>query len=211
MSEGFIMNKIKIFRCAVPYAVILISVILGTVFLFSAKSIQILPAKYFAVLTASMAVIVFLIVWLLFADIIRHKEAKSKFKKITAYVLAVILTMTSVTGSFVSVKFRSTLDAITSNKVTESFIGVYVLKENSAQAVEDLEGYSIGFQDFGDTYGVDYALKEIKNIIGDSFSAKGFDTVFKTIDALYSGDAEAIVIDISYIELIEEIDLYNVY
>ena len=209
MSEGFIMNKIKIFRCAVPYAVILISVILGTVFLFSAKSIQILPAKYFAVLTASIAVIVFLIVWLLFADIIRHKEAKSKFKKITAYVLAVILTMISVTGSFVSVKFRSTLDAITSNKVTESFIGVYVLKENSAQAVEDLEGYSIGFQDFGDTYGVDYALKEIKNIIGDSFSAKGFDTVFKTIDALYSGDAEAIVIDISYIELIEEIDLYK--
>ena len=83
ISEGFIMNKIKIFRCAVPYAVILISVILGTVFLFSAKSIQILPAKYFAVLTASMAVIVFLIVWLLFADIIRHKEAKSKFKKMT--------------------------------------------------------------------------------------------------------------------------------
>ena len=44
MSEGFIMNKIKIFRCAVPYAVILISVISPTVFLFSVNSIQILPA-----------------------------------------------------------------------------------------------------------------------------------------------------------------------
>ena len=203
------MKKIKIFRCAIPYVSILILIIFDAIFLFSAKRTQVLPTKYFVALIASISVITFLICFLLFIDKIRHKEGKSKLKKITAYVLAVILVAISLAGSFVSFKFRNTLDAITSNNVTESLIGVYVLKYDPAQTVEDLAEYNFGFQDFGNTDNVNDALNEIKNVIGDSFSAQGFDTVFKMVDALYSGEAEAIVTDISYIQLIEEIDLYK--
>lgn len=209
LSEGFKMKKIKIFRCAIPYVSILILIIFDAIFLFSAKRTQVLPTKYFVALIASISVITFLICFLLFIDKIRHKEGKSKLKKITAYVLAVILVAISLAGSFVSFKFRNTLDAITSNNVTESLIGVYVLKDDPAQTVEDLAEYNFGFQDFGNTDNVNDALNEIKNVIGDSFSAQGFDTVFKMVDALYSGEAEAIVTDISYIQLIEEIDLYK--
>ena len=209
MSEGFKMKKTKIFRRAVPYAVIFILVIFDAIFLFSVRSVQILPIKYFIALTSSIFIITFLIALLLFIDKIRHKEVKSKFKRITAYVLSVILIAISATGSFVSFKFRNTLDAITSNDVTESLIGVYVLKDDPAQKVEDLAGYSFGFQDSGDIDGVNSALGEIKNIIGDSFSAKGFDTVFKTVDALYNKEVKAIVTYVSYIDLIQEIDLYK--
>ena len=203
------MKKMKIFRQVFPYALILILVIFDVIFLLSAKSTQILPAKYFAVLTALISVITFLICFLLFIDKIRHKEVKSKFKKITAYILTAVLVLISAMGSYVSCKFSNTLNSIASNQVTESFTGVYVLKDDPARTVEDLAGYDIGFQDFGDTYSVNYALKEMKNIIGDSLSAQGFDTVLKMADALYNGEIKALVTDISYIELLKEIDLYK--
>lgn len=209
MSEGFKMKKIKKFECAVPYVSLLILVIFDAIFLFSAKRSQILPIKYSVALTASISVITLLIAFLLFVDKVKHKENKSRFKKITAYVLAAVLVMISATGSFVLFKFRNTLDAITSNEVTESLIGVYVLKDDPAKTVGDLTEYNFGIQNFGSTDNVNEALDEIKKIIGDSFSAEGYDTIFKAVDALYNGEAKAIVTDISYTELIEEIDLYK--
>ena len=209
ISEGFKMKKIKRFSYAVPYVSILILIIFDIIFLFSAIKSQILPTKYFVALTASVSLITLLIVFLLFFDKIRHKKCKSILKKVTAYVLAVVLAAISATGSFVLFKFKNTLDAITSNEVTESLIGVYVLKDDPAQTVEDLAEYDFGIQNFGNTDHINDALNEIKNIIGDSFSAEDFDTIFKTVDALYSGEVKAIITDISYIGLIEEIDLYK--
>lgn len=116
------MKKIKIFRCAVPYVSILILLIFDVILLFSAIRAQILPTKYFVALTASVSVITFLIAFLLFSDKIRHKKGKSIFKKVTVYVLAVILGAISLTGSSIFFKFKNTLDAITSNEVTESLI-----------------------------------------------------------------------------------------
>ena len=203
------MKKTGKIRRAVPYAVILLLLIFEAIFILGVIRAQILPVKYFIALAAAILLITFLSAFLLFADKIRHKERKSKIKKITAYSLAVILAAISVTGSFVSFKFRHTIDAITSNDVTESLIGVYVLKDDPAQTVEDLKGYSFGFQDSGDTVGVNSAIEEIKSIIGEPLSVNGFDTVFKTVDALYNGEIKAIVIYVSFAELIQEIDLYK--
>ena len=203
------LEDLKMLKHGIPYAATLIITAIDIIFVLSVRITQVLPVKYFAALIILISVITFLIAFLLFGDKIRRGESKNKIKKVLAYILAVILVAFSAFGSFVSFKFSNMLNAVTSNEVTESLIGVYVLKDDPAQTVEALAGYDIGFQDFGNTDSINYALDEIKKIIGDSFSAKGFDTIFKVADALYNGEAKAIVTDISYIELLEEIDLYK--
>ena len=200
------MKKLK---NTVPYIIIIILFVIDIVFAASIKNTKILPAKYFAALIAIIAVITLLIAFLLFFDKLTHRENKSKIKKITAYILVVVFFAISSIGVFASLKFKNMLDAVTSNKIIESRIGIYVLKDDPAQTVEDLTGYHFGYANFGDTAAVNSALAEIKKIIGDSFSAEGFDTIFNTLDALYNGKSEAIITDISYIELVEEIDEYK--
>lgn len=203
-SEG-----LKMLKHGIPYAATLILTVIDIIFVLSVRITQVLPVKYFAALITLISVITFLIAFLLFGDKIRRRESKNKIKKVLAYILAVILVAFSAFGSFVSFKFSNMLNAVTSNEVTESLIGVYVLKYDPARTVEDLAGYDIGFQDFGNTESINYALDEIKKIIGASFSPEGFDTIFEVADALFNGEAKAIVTDISYIELLEEIDLYK--
>lgn len=199
----------NILKKTIPYISIIVLLVAESVFITGVYKLQILPRKYFIIFITALCCISFLIAFLLFFKGRKNTKGKGKVKIIVAYALSAIMVVLSGFGSFASFKFNYTLNAIASNKVTESCIGVYVLADDPAETIADLSDYKVGYFDQSYEDKMQEILTEIKNEIDGSFSPEEYDTVLNLVEALYKQEIKAIIVDVSYIELLKEIDAFS--
>lgn len=187
-------------------------VLLGTEALlgFLIWKLDMVPVKYFAVLLG-----MFLLAdALLFLLRRRRKQGKwSKAEKplrqIVAAVLCGVLAVCCCFGAYAVMKLNQTISAVTKGTNVSAVIQVYVLQEDSAQTLEDAAGYTFGYTDTMDWKNTEETLLELQNAFGGEVNTENYLTPFAMIDALYNGEVQAIILNQSYVSILEGLEEYS--
>lgn len=154
----------------------------------------ILLAGVFAVLTAITAALLF----------VHGKKPVSRLRRILAMVLAVLIAASCAVLVYVVDRLYDTMQGITDPSVSKTTRNVYVMKEDPAQSVQDAAddvfGYVLEYDEEYTAKTLDILEKEL----GKLPKTQGFDTVFAMVDALYSGEIRALILNDAYVSILEE-------
>lgn len=180
----------------------------GVVF-FRIWDLKMLPMKYFLSLLAVTLIINIPIIIMMFPGAKRVEKFSGKCGRIVAYVLSLIFIIGSLFGWNVVARLDTTFDAITQKPSVSAHVGVYVLADDSANTIEDISKYTFAMTDSYDTDNGQAALSDIQNRLGTEVSVQKFDTVFAMVDALYAGDVQAMILNVAYTDIFDDVEHYR--
>ncbi len=123
-------------------------------------------------------------------------------------VLGILFIILLVVGNLFVLNTYNTLTRISGVNTKTSQIGVYVLKDDSAQAIEDAKDYTFGTLSNLDTENTQEAVKQIEKLAGQSVKVQSEDGVTKLVDSLLDGKCGAIILNHAYLPILEEMDGY---
>lgn len=156
-----------------------------------------LPFLYNAIIT------VVLMLFTLGLIAIQFGKKINKTNKTLGKIIMVILSVLLLVGNFYIFKTRTAISNIVDNKPLDAIeVDVIVLKENEIDSIDDLSK-EIGIIKVGQTTYVDKALKELKEV-NNSFKLKDYYRFDDYAKALFNNEVEAIILDTSYRNQIEE-------
>lgn len=139
-------------------------------------------------------------VWLLTEDY-RHKV-----RMIIGCILALIIFITQCFGGYYVLHGAATLDKITETETEFAEIGIYVLKDDPATSAQDIADYNIGILAVLDRDNTDNALKHLAELLGKEPKTTQYDSISDLLDALFSGEIKAIMLNTAYLDLFEDIE-----
>ncbi len=140
----------------------------------------------------------------------KTNDAKRRLRnrRIAGSVLSVVVILTGLFAGNVLGRVNGTLNAISGNKEITDVIGVYVLASNPASSITDAKDYK-----FAVCSGYDYenstkAISAIEKDCSLTLDVQEYETVDEIVDALYAGEAGAIILNEAYVGLLEEQESY---
>lgn len=175
---------------------------------FEVWQLKMLPTKYFLVLVAAIGLVTLLIGAMMLKRRGKWQKKSVSFKQIVAYILSFLIILGCLAGVSAVGKVGDAIAAITTNTVNV-LMNVYVLNEDSAQAVTDMADYVLGITDAVGAEQNRNALDDIEAKLGAPISTRSYGSVYAMVDALYSGEVNAILLDESYVGILEELEGYS--
>ncbi len=160
------------------------------------------PLK-FVVPAAVLLVLITLAVFLL----TRKPEIRSKF--ILGTFLGIVTSAVLLYGLIALLQIAITLGSITTTRTEISYVGVYVLMEDPAQELTDLQGETFGILSDLDRTSTDAALTEIEAALSETPTTAEYAGLTLLVDALYDQTCRAIVLNAAYLDVLEELDGYE--
>lgn len=151
--------------------------------------------------------IVFLTCVLLVALLTGNFRKKVRF--MIGAVLGVLLLAVLLIGNLYVMSTYNTLNRISGVNTQTSQIGVYVLKDDPAQKIEDAKSYTFGTLSNLDTENTQEAVKQIEDTVGQSVKVQEENGVTKLVDSLLDGSCGAIILNHAYLPVLEEMDGYT--
>ncbi len=176
---------------------------------FRVWNLKMLPAKYAAASIAAVLLIDAILIYGMFPRTENGEKRGALWGRAAAYVLSLVLIVGSLVGWHAAAKLDETFDAITREPSVSAHVGVYVRRENSAEEMEDLTGAVFAMTDSYDMENGQAALAEIQEHLAAEVSVKKYDTVFAMVEDLYTGDVDAMILNVAYTDLFEEIERYR--
>ena len=179
------------------------------------QKLNMLPAKYMAIIVVFFLAILVLEAALIFAKK-KTKDGRKKGpgigRKIVAVLLVIVFCATSIYVGDVASKANRTVDTITTVETSpiRAVIGVYVRNDDPAQQLSDCVGYSFGtmHSDYDSAY-TQATVNEVGEIIGQTLQPTEFDSGEALAQALLSGQTQAIIMNESYAEMIDETETFT--
>lgn len=177
-----------------------------------AATLNLLPAAYLAVILLVFILLWTLVYFFLFSGIKkrRKKELGTKGKKVRIFVkrsIGCILSVCVMTvcgfASVIGARAGALLDSIANQASVTDVVSAYVLKENPAETLQDAKDYTFAITRKYDYKHTEKAIAEINNTIGADIRTQTYDNFFEMAHALYSGDVDAMILNVAYIDLIE--------
>lgn len=168
-----------------------------------------LPGGLFTALIAVLVVaflVPLLLVWARKTN--PQKSGKGILRRTIGWILSAAVIVVCVIGTFVLAKAYSTMSSVT-NTTVSAVVGVYVLKDDPAQSFDDASDYVFGVTSSYDTENTQKTINELQDRFGKTLNTKNFDTVFAMVDALYSGDVGAIILNSAYVGVLEGFEAYQ--
>ena len=160
---------------------------------------QVLPMKYTAIFGVAVLVLGIIII----------ATSRKKAVAIVMSILSLVITGVVVYGFLTVTKLDKTLNEISTDSRLETVeMSVLVLKDNKAQAVNDICGYKVGYYD-GDAASEDMKAELSGNLETDVSFYTGYANPIFLADSLLKGDEEAIILNETYIDIISEIEGYE--
>ena len=160
---------------------------------------QVLPMKYTAIFGVAVLVLGIIII----------ATSRKKAVAIVMSILSLLITGVVVYGFLTVTKLDKTLNEISTDSRLETVeMSVLVLKDNKAQAVNDICGYKVGYYD-GDAASEDMKAELSSNLETDVSFYTGYANPIFLADSLLKGDEEAIILNETYIDIISEIEGYE--
>jgi len=173
----------------------LIQLIISVVFMGLLAFLNVLPTRYFIIISAVLALLA-LICFLFQFGRRTHWVGK---------VISIILCIALAFGSVYVWKTKYTLDTVTTTKNYQTDkIVIAVLSDDSAESVEDAKDYDFGIMSALDRTKVDMAITQINTNLGSKIKTTEYDTYSEQVEALYDGEIDAIIYNQALDELIEE-------
>ncbi len=131
--------------------------------------------------------------------------------RIAAWVLALLVSVGCVTGTAALTKLQQTMGEVMNRTVISDVIGVYVLADDPAQTIDDASTYTFAVTESFDWDNTLKTLQGIQDATGVTIQIRKYDSVFAMIDALYSGQVRAIVLNTAYASILEEVEDYGTF
>lgn len=157
--------------------------------------LKVLPMLYFIPLILVLILILVGTYFLLFGKRI------SKVNKILGHILVFVLCICLGIGNFYIFTTNNMLSKITNDKNVDG-IQVLVLKDSSAEKIDDLKGKEFGIGP-SDAANVSETVNEIEGEIG-TISSQSYQQNTDLAKALYDKEVDAIILNSAYVALIED-------
>ncbi len=162
---------------------------------------QLLPGK---LLTPMIVAVVVLLVLEIF--LVASHEKKGRFW--TGFVLSLLVTAVLAMGGLYLQRGVAALNNITTSEQVDH-VNVYVRKDDPAQSVEDLAGYTFGENQKDSDEHILSVFEYLSETLGGDVSVKKCQKPVDLVDALLDGDVDAIVTREGYLEVLEELPGYD--
>ena len=163
---------------------------------------QMVPVKY--VLAAIAAEIVLIIIIFL----LTHRTYR-KVCFVIGTVISVAFSAVMIYAVVALSRLTNTLDTITTIKTEIANVGVYVLTDDDAETLNDLENDVFGILDELDRDNTDKALNKLNTELGVNVSTAEYSGLTYIIDALYDGECRAIILNSAYLDVLSEMEGYE--
>ncbi len=135
------------------------------------------------------------------------KDTKRKVHSVMAAVLAVVIILVEVLGSYFVLVGHDALKFITEPETEHAEVGVYVRKNDAAKTINDVKGYIFGRLEVQDKEITDYAFEKISVEIGNIENIKEYENLGKLMDALLvSKEIDVVVVNEGMIDLLDEFE-----
>lgn len=131
-----------------------------------------------------------------------------KVPGIITKVLSVLLSIIMIIGCVYLGYTRGYLGKMTGKKTQTDIVGVYVLADDAAQSLEEINGYTCGRIPILDSDNLEKMLADIsdKDV---ALSYKDYTSIMDAVDALLNKKVESIIINESYLGVFEDMDGYE--
>ncbi|MCD8354324.1 MAG: LCP family protein [Clostridiales bacterium] len=161
-----------------------------------------IPVKFLA------PVVILLLLLVVFLGFLTHRtEKRGRF--ITGTVLSVLVAAVMVYGIMAMNKVTSTLNNITTVSSEVSYVGVYVLTDDTAEVLNDLEEDTFGILSELDRTSTDGAIEQLNEELDTEITTAEYDGLTDLVDALYDQECRAILLNNAYLDVIAEIEGYE--
>lgn len=185
----------------IVFAAVFLLMLLGEVLAMAAVvRLDMLPDIYLVALGGVFVLLSLITYRLLFAK----GKGNGKGRKIVACVLAVLILCGSVVIATVASDVIKTLQATREEARGVPVRAVYVLKDNSAQTLEDSAGFTYGYVKNYDESCTRQALDAVARYTDGNLSTAGFTNAFSMARALLENRIDAIVLNGGYISILED-------
>lgn len=119
-------------------------------------------------------------------------------------LVSVLLTVLLAAGCFGVGALKGLLNDVSDMDVVVHAIGVYVLKEDSAQTLEDAREYTFGILGGLDRSNTDLCLAAMEKELGQSVSVTEFEDAAGMMEALGEQRIQAMILNHAYLALLQE-------
>lgn len=167
--------------------------------------LDMLPGKYLIVV-----VVLFALMWLLTGGLFFLGKKKSgNVRRVTALVLAVLIVLGCAGMSSMVSQLNQTMGNVTGKTEITTLMTVYVRADDPAQEIQDAAGYTFAVMQEIGADKTQKALETLRNTLGVTLSTVGCPSATQMVDALYSGEADAILMSSAYAGMMDELDGYS--
>ena len=180
-------------------------------FFYTLIKLDILLPQYLIIVAAVMALLVFLVGFLLYHGLHRKRSHARRVRRIVGVTLAVIVAAVSLLGAYILSGVERTKQAITNRPASEikGYITVYVRSDDAAQELASMGDYRFGVMAKNDELSTRYALGEINTRTGKAVEAVSYPGISDAAAALMDGDVNALAVSESYLGILSETERFS--
>lgn len=184
----------------------LLQLLAETAFLVSIGLLDMLPTKYFLLLTAVCVVLLGVSAALLFFR--TQTSLRMKLRRWIAGVVAFLTVLGSVVGILAVIQLWDTLHNVTNNKPGTVMMAIYVRADDPAKSLKDAADYRFASVNGYETEKTGQTLSYITQTLGKAPDTCTYDTVMAMIDALYADKTDALILNSAYVDILLDMDAY---
>ena len=181
----------------------LLTLITSIVFFFVLKSFGLLPGKWLLI----FGIVLLLINIYVAAVALIHKMSNKR--KLRQSIISLILSILMIMGSIALPSYKGKIARIFNPVPKEGTlnINVYTLKESGYTTLEDLAGRKVATQKRLDREAQEYAVVQVNRTISSNPVVEiQCDNIYDAVEALYSGNVAAIMMNETYVNIIKDND-----
>lgn len=172
---------------------------------FQIFQLNIVPSKYFLFIAIAVILLDLLIARLLFST----SKKNRKLYHVLGYVFSLIVGAALFFASQGVSKVQETMDAVTQTTQISAVFELYVLKDNPAEALEDVADDKIAVTESIDFENLQMTIDVMEETLGSEVSFVRYENLFSMIDALYQKEVGALLLNSAYVDLLTELENYT--
>ncbi len=192
-------NKTKKTLAVIGYilcAILFVAIIVTAVF---AVKLNVLPAPILIIL-----ILIGLVVTGIFI-VCQKWLVAGVVTKVLAFAMTLVMILACV---YMNITY-SALSKMTGVSTQISNIHVYVMKEDPAETLKEAADYQFGILSTLDRKNTDKVVEEINSDLGSEIAVSEYNNVIELVDALYSGEVKAIILNSAYINFVVDTEGYG--
>ncbi|MBQ0038791.1 MAG: LCP family protein [Clostridiales bacterium] len=141
--------------------------------------------------------------------IVQMPLRRNKIGKLICGIIALILSAAMIYGMVAVGSVQSALSKITGKLIEKEVTAVLVMKDDSAQNIQDALQYKFGALSHSNTENTQGLVQKVQEETGTAISPTGYDTMTDLVDALYDDNVRAIILNEGYFDMIEDMENYK--
>lgn len=174
--------------------------------------LNMLPEKFFLILCAAVLVLLGLLSLLLFTKRKGKWQKNARHgKQVFGYILSALIVAGCFVGSGAVGRVLDTVSSITAPQKVSVVLEVYVRSDDKAEFLQDTAGYTFALPEDISQTEMAPVLEELKELLGGDLTTKIYPNITAQMAALFSGEADAVILNSAYLALLEEVEGFEEY